>query len=471
MTALYQTSFDRENGIGSIIETLGGSSVTQIFVHNLTSDIAELSAVIPEKEKYDERALVIARPDDIVCVLNRVNDQYIKFLSTIGIGPTNGNIVVASESIDYNSDEILPDLLMRNHNVLLKIGKLVKKNNKIFLNPFIALPREFQLAKILEAVLGRKVDIHGGNPEIVEHVYHKHKIRVKAVELGVPVTQGDIVELKLRNDGRPFDLTPVHVSINRYIHRTGRVIVKGSCGASGSSIIVVKNNPESIEKVLSEIACRSDNRIYLVEVMLDVITSPNILMYIEPDNGCILCVSVADQRLDKDLIHKGNVYPTRAKTLRAMISSAQNISKWLQHEGYSGIVGFDFGEYLNQKTGELEHVLFEINPRINGSVYPKSLMEHFNKKQGKTGAPYIEAFLSANVKTKASSFAELDELYGHLFYKPKTGKGLVPYNTGCLENGKFSLTVFGKPRDEVVRMYEDFKKLTFLRNHSENFKT
>jgi len=49
-------------------------------------------------------------------------------------------------------------------------------------------------------------------------------------------------------------------------------------------------------------------------------------------------------------------------------------------------------------------------------------MEYLNKKQKQKGWPYIEAFLSANIKTKAGSFAELSELYGHLFFKPRTAK-------------------------------------------------
>ncbi|GEM_PF-5656941 len=34
---VYQTKFDQENGINSIIETLGGADVTQIFVHDISS--------------------------------------------------------------------------------------------------------------------------------------------------------------------------------------------------------------------------------------------------------------------------------------------------------------------------------------------------------------------------------------------------------------------------------------------------
>lgn len=112
--------------------------------------------------------------------------------------------------------------------------------------------------------------------------------------------------------------------------------------------------------------------------MVDVIVSPNVSMHIEPNNGQILCVSVTDQRLGKNLVHEGNVYPPIAKTLRDMMSSARTISKWLQAKGYSGLVGFDFGEFLNLETGKLEHFLAEINPRTNAATYPKALMEHVN---------------------------------------------------------------------------------------------
>ncbi len=87
------------------------------------------------------------------------------------------------------------------------------------------------------------------------------------------------------------------------------------------------------------------------------------------------------------------------------------------------------------------------------------MIECLNRKQGQKGKPYIEAFLSAKIKTRARSFAELNESYGHLFFKPETGKGLFPYNIGWMEHGKYNLAVFGKSRDEVIKMYEDFKAL------------
>jgi len=461
MSAEYQTKFDRENRISSIIETLGGTDITQIFIHSVASlgKETELATALPGFEKYPERSLLVARTDDIVCVLERVDNQYLQFLSSLGVGPRNGNVIQASKCLYQNDNANLSDSLMSNQEALLTIRKLVKQNKKIVLNPYIASPKEFKLAAILETILGRKVHISARNAKIVEYANYKHNIRTKALELGIPVPEGDIVELQLGEDGKPLDLTPIKAAINRNIGKTGRVIVKGSFGLSGSSIFIVEDNPKSIHKALSNIADRTDNSIYIVEVMLDITTSPNVLMHIEPSNGRILCVGVTDQLLSDNLAHEGNTYPSCANTLKGMINSAQRMSKWLQSRGYGGLVGFDFGEYLNPETGGVEHFLAEINPRVNAAAYPKAMMEHFNKKLRQKGWPCIDSFLSAKIKTEARSFAELIELYGHLFFKPETGKGLFPYNTGCLKLGNFTMAVFGRSRNEVMEMYDDFKTL------------
>ncbi|HLE24859.1 MAG TPA: hypothetical protein VI935_04325 [Thermodesulfobacteriota bacterium] len=73
------------------------------------------------------------------------------------------------------------------------------------------------------------------------------------------------------------------------------------------------------------------------------------------------------------------------KALKDILLSAYKLSRWLQAEGYCGVVGFDFGEYFNPGTGEFKHFLAEVNPRISSPTYPKSLMEHLNREQGHKG--------------------------------------------------------------------------------------
>lgn len=457
----YQAEFDRENGIIAILETLGDRDVTQIFVHSVTSlqNIADLIKIKPELAKFPERALVFARPDDIVCVLDEVDNEYLQFLSSLGLSHKKENIITVSNGVDTHLGASLSDLLSGNRDAVLAIRRLVRSNKKIVLNPYITSSKEIKLASILSNVLGTQVYLPGGDSDIVGYAEHKHTAREKALELGIPVPEGEIIELKLGEDGRPSHLTSIRKAIDTHIRKTGRVVIKGSYSSSGGSIFIAESNARSIGNALSKIAERDDNSIYLIEAMVDFIVSPNVLMHIEPDEGSISCVGVTDQILNDRLMHEGNIYPTRANTLKDMLSSAEKLSKWLQREGYSGLLGFDFIEYFERETGLYEHFLVEINPRINAAAYPRSLMEHLNTKQWQKDRPQIEAFLASTTKTKATSFTGLKELYGHLFFNAETGKGIVPFNTGCLEFGNFTLAVFGKSRNEVVEMYEDFKAL------------
>ena len=238
--------------------------------------------------------------------------------------------------------------------------------------------------------------------------------------------------------------------------KTGRVIIKGTLGASGSSLFIAKNNTAGIENALKQIRKRKDNHIYLVEVLLELTCSPNILLYISPNDGPIYCIGVTDQRLDEHRAHLGNIYPSTAKRLTDMIRSAIKIGQRLQSKGYVGVAGFDFGEYLSPDTRRPEYFFAETNPRRNAADYPIGLMEHLNRGQTKRKAPLIAAFLSTNVKTDATTFSEFSEKCRHLLFNPQLGKGVFPYNTGCLKYGKCSVAVFGKDRSEIYNLYHDF---------------
>lgn len=461
MSRCYQTDLDLKNGTSPIIDTLGGDDVIQIFIHSITplGDLAELEETLPGFERYPERSLVMARADDIVCVSRGVDNEYLKFLSTIRIGPKKENVIMVLKEPRTNIGENLSELLLTNQDALREIQMLVPDKKRVVLNPYIVSQSDGELATVLEGVLHRTVDLQGGNYDLVQYINRKQKARMKSLELGVPVAEGGIVELSLHEEDNRLDVAPILAAINRNIVKTGKVINRGISGFAGSSTLIVDKNPESIQKALRKISGRLDVRIYLVESMLDVIVSPNILMQIESDSGKIFCVSITDQILTNGYVHEGNIFPSNAKTIKGMLRSAWDISKWLQNEGYSGLAGFDFGEYLIRETGELNYFFAEINPRTNAAAYPKFLIEHLNRIQVQEGRPSIEAFVSASLETTASSFTELRELCGHLFFNPETGKGLVPYNTGCLELGRFDIAVLGKSRKEVVTIYEHFKSL------------
>lgn len=458
MSDAAQTHFDRENGLGPILGTLGGADITHIFVHSVTAlgDRAELATYLPGFDKYAERALLLARPDDLVCVLEKVDEQYLQYLSQLGIGPHAGSVIVASADSQLPPELSLSAALGSNAAALFPAQKLAARGKRVVLHPYLVSPGKFTLAEILRALLQREVEVLGGNWPLINYMNAKHHVRTLALELGVPVPEGELVQLE-SPDGNLANLTAFSVAVGRHLPKTGKVVVKGARGSSGVAIAVIDEKAENAQKLLFAMMERMKNTTYLVEVMLEIVTSPNILVYIEPLTGEMSCVSVTDQILSRDLVHEGNIYPSQSKTLAAMLDSAWRIARWLRARGYCGFVGFDFGEYVHQETRRLEHFLAEVNPRMNAAAYPKFLMEYLNRGQAQRGDPLIEAFLSANITTIAKSFAEFVTLYGHLLFDAKAGKGLIPYNVGCLEKGRCSVVLFGKSRTEVIEMYDGWR--------------
>jgi len=426
-----------------MLDVFGGPGVVHVFVHS-TASLGHMPGLEESEAELNfeaERALLLARPDDVVCVTEPVEPEYLEFLASLGLGPRTGRIVVAGTENPTDA-------------ALAAIRDLVGAASRVVLNPFIASPREFQFGDALAKTLDRPVHVLGGNPDLIARANLKHVARAKAIELGVPVAPGEIVELDAARD-----VTQLHDALARQVRPTGRAIVRGSHGVSGSATFVVEDNPDSIRAALREVAGRTDNTVYLVEVMFDSVVSPNVLMHVEPDNGRVRCVGVSDQRLDGNLAHTGNVYPTFAVTAAEMIAVAHKLARWLQSEGFTGLAGFDFVEHDDPRTGRREQFLAEINARTNGAAYPKCVMDRLNDTQARQGRPRIGSFLAVKgPHAQARSFAGLRQQCGRLFFDPRTGRGMLPYNTGSLSVGKFKVAFFGATRKEVMGLREAYRR-------------
>jgi hypothetical protein len=159
-------------------------------------------------------------------------------------------------------------------------------------------------------------------------------------------------------------------------------------------------------------------------------------------------VGVSDQLLSAGLAHRGNVYPSRARTLGDMVAGAITLSRWLARGGYSGFLGFDFVEFADP-GGAPCWVLAELNPRFNGASQPVAMLERLNRVNRAAGRPEIAAFAAGVVPTSARSFAELERLLGPALFDPATGRGAVPFHTAGLRDGSCGVTVFGPSRDEA----------------------
>lgn len=448
-------------GVPPMPDSLTRTAPLQLFVHCATSVdyLAELNASIPGVERYAERALLLAGRRDVVCVTDEVEPDYLDFLAELGLGPARGNVIAASRFGRTKRCQPLWESLLQSDEALDTLGCVLRRHGSGRVHPFIASPGQFKLAAALERRSGVPVRVAAGNPQLVAYADFKHHIRAKAIELGVPVAQGEAVDLGTAGGRREREYEMLLSAIERQVEATGRVIVRGTSGAAGSATFSAGRGSENILALARRLAERRENRIYLVESMVEMTASPNVQMQIDGESGPIECTGVTDQRWQRTLVHGGNLYPSTARCVTQMVAWARTLAEWLRSAGFVGLAGFDFVEYTDQ-SGMPGAFLAEVNPRVNGATYPLRLAGQLNAAQREAALPEIGAFISGAIETRAGSFAELRDSIDDLLFSPERGAGLVPYVTGCLPYGKCGVVALAASSPEAGDLFREAEAAT-----------
>ena len=337
------------------------------------------------------------------------------------------------------------------------MGALLRETGPSRLHTVFASRGSFALAAALEIAADTEVRVDGGDPMVVEYADQKHHIREQAVALGIPVADGEIVELAVSGGRRRRDYDPLRAAVERRLRGTGRVIVRGTQGACGSATFIIGMGGTDIDGVIRAVSERGQNRIFLVEVMVAAVLSPNVQLHIAPSGGPITCVGVSDQRWERPLVHGGNLFPSASRLVDQIRGWSYRLAEWLQQAGYSGLVGLDFVEYADPASGEPRAFLAEVNPRVAGDTYPLALFERLNAEQRRAGRPESAAFVSGTIETRPRQFADLRRAADHLLYSPATGAGVLPHHVGALGRGRCGVVVFGPTRDAVLRSYGELQ--------------
>jgi hypothetical protein len=424
----------------------------RFYLHCLASlrSLQGLGESHPGLDRYAERALLLAGEGDVVCVPKPVDACYLEFLAGLGLGPRPEHIVVPSGN-GRSAARPLAERLLGEPGTLSRAARAVGAD-QVTIEPYVATPEVMALAEVLERESGIPVRVDG-SPRVTRYADQKHLMRAKAQELGIPVAEGEVAELTFAGGRRRGDLEPVRAAIERQLRHTGRVIVRGASGASGSSTFVVGRGGEDTSGVLRRIASRSDNRIYLVEAMVEATVSPNVQIRVLPEGGPLVSIGVTDQRWSRGLTHAGNQLPSSARTVDAMDAWSRMLATWMRNQGYSGLVGFDFVEYRDPVTGGPRAFLAEVNPRVNGGTYPLVVRARLNQSAARSDRPEAPAFVSGTVDTRARTFARVRSAIGHLLFDPDRGTGVVPYATGCLDHGKCAVVALAGSRLRAAELY------------------
>ncbi len=422
---------------------LAGGSAAQLFVHG---------------QAHAERALVLARPQDIVCVPDEVDPAYLSFLAGLGLGPRAGRVIAASRfGPTAAPDRALWARLAGSADALRALADLLQGGAGACLHPYTASGGERALAAAIEVAADAEVRVAAADPALVAYADQKHHIRAKAIELGVPVADGEIVTLPRAGGRRRGDYDALRAAVERHIRPTGQAIVRGAMGASGASTFVVGGRGEDADGLLRRLSRREDNHVYLVESLVTATVSPHVQLHIAADGGPVTCVGVTDQRWERPFVHGGNIHPSAGRHADAMLDWAGRLAHWLQGEGYTGLLGLDFVEYVDPATGASRTLLAEVHPRVDGATYPLAILQRLNAVQRDAGGPESVAFVSGTLELRPIAFAAFRRAADRFFYSPRTGCGMVPYQVSRLAEGRCGVVVLGGSRDEVLRMYGELQ--------------
>lgn len=426
--------------------------MSRFYLHCVGSlrSLQGLGEAMPGFDRYPERALLLAGDGDAVCVPHPVDPDFLGFLGTLDLGPRPEHVIIAGGN-GRGAGRPLAERLLSEPAVLRRAARALG-TAQVTIEPYAATADVMALAEVMEREAGIPVRVDG-SPRVTKYADQKHHMRARARELGVPVADGEVAELTYAGGRRRRDLEPVRVAIERQLRTSARVIVRGSWGASGSSTFVVGHGGEDTSGVLRRLSSRADNRIYLVEAMVEAVVSPNVQVHIPSRSEPVTLIGITDQRWSRGFVHAGNQVPSSARTGDAMVTWARILANWMRDQGYTGVAGFDFVEYRDRVTGGPRALLAQVSPRVNGGTYPLAVRARLNAAASRAGRPQASALVSGMVETRARSFARVRALIGHLLFDPDRGTGLVPYATGCLEHGRCALVALAGSRLRAAELY------------------
>ncbi|HEX6104839.1 MAG TPA: hypothetical protein VFZ26_04605 [Gemmatimonadales bacterium] len=398
----------------------------RVFVHCVGSSAGGL-------DRYAERALVLASGDDLVCVPREVEPEYLGFLSALGLGPAAANVVPLPPG-NGDGSASLPLRMLQATGLVERLASRLD-GAAISLDPCAGTPDVFALARAMERAVGRPVQVHAGPPDVSALIHQRHIMRERAEALGIPVPAGEVAELASPHGRRRRDLEPLRRAIERQLRATGRVVVRGAV-ADPPARYVIEPGGDDCEDVLRRLALRSDNRVYLVESLVDATVCSTIHLVIDAGTGVIRRLGTRDRRMGRGLGSAGSRSPSSARTSEEMEEWALAFAGWLRDAGYVGPLGFDFVEYRDPGTGRPRAVLAGVDPRRGEGSYALALSRSLG----------VTAFVSGVAAVRIPGFVRLRQALGGLLYDPDRGSGIVPYATGCLEQGRGPLVALGRDR-------------------------
>ena len=393
-----------------------------IFVHSVAFDnteqlfgplVADIRAFQRELLDYSERALLLARPTDLLVANGQPDKDHLAYLHSLGLGTQR--VVVPQGSGPTLGKKLLDD-----DATLEKLREFVAATGAADLHPYIA---DADAARIAEAA---GATLFGCAPDITRQSNSKLHLRELAKRLGLPVAEGEVAPAE-----------QLVGTATRLLEAYGRVIVKADQSCGGAAVWLVTSSDE-IDRLPID-SGPGARRTFLVERLYDIVASPNV-QFLATERGAVE-IGMTDQVLAPGFRHHGNSYPCLSAAREEMQRMALLLAQELHREGYRGIVGVDF---IELESGRVLPV--EANARANTSSFALcALADHLADRS-------VRLRLAYGIPAKVGlRFNDLRAWLGRDLFSFQDG-GVMPYNLSCLEWGKFDAVFVGEDERHLQRL-------------------
>lgn len=414
----------------------------RVLIHNLTLKGIEN---VPGVLDFDQRAIVAARPGDIVVTKHTPEPQFLSYLSSLGWDFSDVTFVSPKNLKDYTYKSIFFDAQVLN---------CVKKSGA---TAYIdAYQNTYE-----EESFGRRTGLSVyANANMGELYGTKSGFRTLAKKLGLPIPRGfeyvRTVEEALSSVKKLFNMG------------AKKIIIKIDEGLSGAGQTMLKKHEFSglhskaqkiiLQKALTKIPQFGKKSAATVEEWAPgVIASPSIQLEVTPD-GVVHVVSMKDQILEgEEQWYIGCSYPVSslsADQQNMFIKDANTFTQSLAARGFQGFLGMDA---ILLSDGSFLWV--EANIRKPGTYYPRIIAEKLNG--GSLNHMYYIASDFTIPVFKGRSFEVVAKALSAYMYPVQGEKrGIIIYNTGALlDAGRFDIICIGKSAKDARAQFTQVKEV------------
>jgi len=388
---------------------------SKLFIHSLEAD--RLGDGLGEGlgpaalRMLSSRAALLSHPKDTVIVDSAPDPAWISFLADQGI--EIGAVEVANGYGDTLAQRVMadPDLMNR-------LG-----GKRWSLEPYMGGSEIEQLATMLGAKLN------------APHSPHLERLNLKS-NLQSILTKIDLPKIPTMVAGREDVAKVARMMLNDI----GSIMVRSDLSIGGHGVWKLEQESE-IESLELGIHRSDPSRLFILQPLLDVANSPNVQYSIsETDTGFL---GVSAQQMTQSFAFGGNDFPSPFSNDPVLRLQADNTARWLQAEGYRGIVGIDF---IVTTDGQV--YIVEINPRVNTSSFPLVL----SKRLGKSAFKLMTEIPAHGVV----GFEQLASFLGEdLLFDAQKGSGILPLMTPAANRPVLDAMVFADDLETANRISQE----------------